>query len=68
MLSESNDAAPGFVPVRVAPPAPACRVLLPNCVVVEIPGHTVSTGVRYVSTVNRWMTHHIGSRILFKPR
>ena len=40
LLSESNEAAPAFVPVRVTPPAPACRVLLPNGVVVEIPEHT----------------------------
>ena len=40
LLSESTKAAPAFVPVRVAPPAPACRVLLPNGVVVEVPEHT----------------------------
>ena len=40
LLSESTEAAPVFVPVRVAPPAPACRVLLPNGVVVEVPQHT----------------------------
>ena len=40
LLSGSNEAAPAFVPVRVASPAPACRVLLPNGVVVEVPEHT----------------------------
>ena len=40
LLSESNEAAPAFVPVRVAPCAPACRVVLPNGVVVEVPAHT----------------------------
>ena len=35
LLSGPEEAAPAFVPVRVAPPAPACRVLLPNGVVVE---------------------------------
>ena len=38
--SGSKLAAPVFVSVRVAPPAAACRVLLPNGVVVEIPEHT----------------------------
>ena len=40
VLSESEEAAATFVPVRVAAPAPACRVLLPNGVVVEVPEHT----------------------------
>ena len=40
LLSGSKEAAPAFVPVRVMPPAPACRVLLPNGVVVEVPEHT----------------------------
>ena len=40
LLSGSTEAAPALVPVRVAPPAPACRVLLPNGVVVELPEHT----------------------------
>ena len=35
-----EDTAPAFVPVRVTAPAPACRVLLPNGVVVEVPEHT----------------------------
>ena len=44
LLSEPKleGAAPAFVPVRIAPTAPACRVLLPNGVVVEIPPHTAS--------------------------
>ena len=40
LLSGSEEAAPAFVPVRVAPPALACRVRLPNGVVVEVPEHT----------------------------
>ena len=40
VLSESNEAAPAFVPVRVALSAPACRALLPNGVVVEVPEQT----------------------------
>ena len=41
LLSEPGEvAAPAFVPVRVAASAPACRVLLPNGVVVEVPEHT----------------------------
>ena len=40
LLSGSEETAPAFVPIRVAPPAPACRVLLPNGVVVEVPEHT----------------------------
>ena len=40
LLSESNEGAPAFVAVRVARPAPACRVLVPNGVVVEVPEHT----------------------------
>ena len=38
--SGSEEAAPAFVPVRVTAAAPACRVLLPNGVVVEVPEHT----------------------------
>ena len=40
LLSGREEAAPAFVPVRVAPSAPACRVVLPNGVVVEVPEHT----------------------------
>ena len=40
LLSGPEDTAPAFVPVRVASSAPACRVLLPNGVVVEVPEHT----------------------------
>ena len=40
LLSESEEATTTFVPVRVAPSVPACRVLLPNGVVVEVPEHT----------------------------
>jgi len=40
LLSGLEQTAPAFVPVRVAVPAPACRVLLPNAVVVEVPEHT----------------------------
>jgi len=40
LLSGSEDTAPAFVPVRVTAAAPACRVLLPNGVVVEVPEHT----------------------------
>ena len=40
LLSAHEEVAPAFVPVRVAPPPPACRVLLPNGVVVEVPAHT----------------------------
>ena len=38
LLSGSEETVPAFVPVRVA--GPACRVLLPNGVVVEVPEHT----------------------------
>ena len=40
LLSGPEETVPAFVPVRVAAPAPACRVLLPNGVVVEVPEHT----------------------------
>ena len=40
LLSEPEHTAPTFVPVRIARTAPACRVHLPNGVVVEIPEHT----------------------------
>ena len=38
--SGPEEAVPTLVPVRVAPSAPACRVLLPNGVVVEVPERT----------------------------
>ena len=40
LLSESEDTTATLVPVRVTAPSPACRVLLPNGVVVELPEHT----------------------------
>jgi len=38
--SGSEEATATFVPVRVPAAASACRVLLPNGVVVEVPEHT----------------------------
>ena len=40
LLSGPEEATATFVPVRVTAAAPACRVLLPNVVVVEVPEHT----------------------------
>ena len=45
LLSGSEDTAPAFVPVRVTAPAPACRVLLPNGVVVEVSSHAVEAAI-----------------------
>ena len=40
LLSGSEEATAAFVPVRVTAAGPACRVLLTNGVVVEVPEHT----------------------------
>ena len=43
LLNEPGASAPRFVPMCIAAPSAACRVHLPNIVVVEVPTHAEGT-------------------------